>query len=113
MPRYLVDANLPRYFSQWNTPEYIHQHDLEASTPDQLIWEYARLHGLTIISKDSDFSNRILQNSPPPKVIHVRLGNMSMRDFHGSIERCWKDVLILSETHKLVIVWKDRLEGVR
>ncbi|MEZ4821876.1 MAG: DUF5615 family PIN-like protein [Ignavibacteria bacterium] len=37
------------------------------------MWEYAKENNLTIISKDADFSSRILIKSPPPKVIHIRL----------------------------------------
>lgn len=113
MLRYLIDANLPRWFSQWNSPDYVHQHDIDPSRHDALIWDYAREHGLTIITKDSDFSSRILLSEPPPKVVHVRLGNMDMRSFHEAIAKCWADVLAMNETHKLVIVHADRIEGVR
>ena len=113
MPRYLVDANLPRWFSQWNSADYVHQHDLDPSRHDTLIWDYARDEGLTIITKDSDFSSRILLGGPPPKVIHVRLGNMDMRTFHAAIAKCWTEVLAMNETHKLVIVHAERIEGVR
>lgn len=113
MPRYLVDVNLPRWFSQWNSADYLHQHDIDASQHDTLIWDYAREQELTIITKDSDFSSRILLSNPPPKVIHVRLGNMAMRTFHAAIAKCWPEVLAMNETHKLVIVHADRMEGVR
>lgn len=113
MARYLVDVNLPRWFSQWNNADYLHQHDIDASRHDTLIWGYAREHDLTIITKDSDFSSRILLSEPPPKVIHVRLGNMDMRSFHAAIAKCWSEVLAMNETHKLVIVHADRIEGVR
>lgn len=113
MPLYLVDANLPRWFSQWNSPDYIHQHDIDPTRHDQQIWEYAKAENLTIITKDSDFSSRILLSSPPPKVIHIRLGNMDMRTFHAAIDKCWPEVLDMNETHKLVVVHTDRIEGVR
>ncbi|MET7254612.1 DUF5615 family PIN-like protein [Dyadobacter fermentans] len=35
----------------------------------------------TIITKDSDFASRILISPPPPRVIHFRTGNMSMKEF--------------------------------
>ncbi|MDX9749685.1 MAG: DUF5615 family PIN-like protein [Flavobacteriales bacterium] len=113
MPRYLIDANLPRWFSQWNTADYVHQHDIDPTRHDAQIWDYAREKDLTIVTKDSDFSSRILLSEPPPKVIHVRLGNMDMRRFHEAIARCWNEVLRTSEEHKLVIVHLDRIESVR
>ncbi len=42
---------------------------------DGVVWEYARLHGLTIVSKDSDFYERGMRVGAPPKVIWIRLGN--------------------------------------
>ncbi len=42
---------------------------------DGVVWEYARLHGLTIVSKDSDFYERSMRVGAPPKVIWLRLGN--------------------------------------
>ncbi len=113
MPRYLIDVNLPRYFSVWNTEDYVYQASIDIRSSDGDIWAAARENSLTIISKDSDFSNRVLLSSPPPRVIHIRLGNMSMTAFHRIISSCWNDVLHLSETHKLVTVYADRIEAVR
>lgn len=113
MARYLIDANLPRWFSQWNSPDYVHQHDIDPTRHDALIWEYAKENDFTIITKDSDFSSRILLSAPPPRVIHIRLGNMSMRSFHEAIAKCWDEVLKTSATHKLVIVHADRIEAVQ
>lgn len=112
MPLYLVYANLPRWFSQWNSPDYIHQHDIDPTRHDQQIWEYAKAENLTIITKGSDFSSRILLSEPPPKVVHIRLGNMDMRSFHEAIGRCWDEVLKSSATHKLVSVYAGRIEAV-
>ncbi|WP_228724398.1 DUF5615 family PIN-like protein [Spirosoma sp. KUDC1026] len=67
---------------------------------------------MTIVTKDSDFSDRILLSVPPPKIIHIRIGNVSMRDFHALISSVWEDILTLSKEYKLVIVFKDRLEAV-
>ena len=47
---------------------------------DGVVWEYARLHGLTIVSKDSDFYYRSAREGAPPKVIWIQLGNCSTND---------------------------------
>jgi predicted nuclease of predicted toxin-antitoxin system len=39
------------------------------------VWEYAKLHGLTIVSKDSEVYERSMRVGAPPKVIWLRLGN--------------------------------------
>lgn len=48
--------------------------------PDAAIWQYAKEHDLIIVSKDADFSDWIMLSDPPPKVIHLRIGNMRLRD---------------------------------
>jgi predicted nuclease of predicted toxin-antitoxin system len=39
------------------------------------LWEYAREHGFTIVSKDNDFRQRVFVEGPPPKVIWLSIGN--------------------------------------
>jgi predicted nuclease of predicted toxin-antitoxin system len=111
-PKYLIDANLPRYFSLWNTDEFIHQSEIEDTWTDEQIWKYATENDLTIVTKDADFSNKIIFHQPPPKVIHIRFGNMKMRDFFTVMTTVWQDTVELSETHKLVNVFRDRIEGI-
>jgi len=43
-------------------------------------------------------------DEPPPRVIHVRVGNMKMREFHGFISQVWPQAAAMVESHKLVIV---------
>jgi predicted nuclease of predicted toxin-antitoxin system len=110
-PDYLIDVNLPYYFSLWNTPHYIHQQDLERTAPDSDIWSFAKDASMTIITKDADFSNRILVSSPPPRVIHFRTGNMSMKSFHRLVSGIWDEVLSLSHEYKLVVIFNDKIEA--
>ncbi|MEX0811216.1 MAG: DUF5615 family PIN-like protein [Chitinophagales bacterium] len=112
MAKYLVDANLPYYFSMWNTTDYVHQFDINDEAKDHEIWKYAKENNLTIITKDSDFADRILLKEPPPKVIHIRFGNMKMNDFFNTLSKVWGDVIKISETNKLVSVYIDRIEAV-
>jgi predicted nuclease of predicted toxin-antitoxin system len=42
---------------------------------DSAIWDYAKLNGFTIVSKDSDFQQRSLLFGSPPKFIWLRVGN--------------------------------------
>jgi predicted nuclease of predicted toxin-antitoxin system len=112
MPHFLIDVNLPYYFSLWRSSDYVHQLDIQNDAEDYAIWQYAKNRNLTIVTKDSDFSDRILLSTPPPKIIHIRTGNMSMRDFYGLISNVWEDVITLSKEYKLVIVFKDKLEAV-
>ena len=112
MPTFLVDVNLPYYFSLWNTEAYVHQIDIAPRAKDKTIWQYAIENNLVIITKDSDFSNRMLLSEPPPKVIHIRLGNMDMKAFYQVISDCWPEVIDMIQHYKLVTVYKNRLEGM-
>ena len=111
--KFLVDVNLPYYFGLWRSDEYVHQSDRDARESDAEIWDFAGKNDLTIITKDSDFSNRIMAQSPPPRVIHVRLGNMHMQEFHRILNACWDEVLTMNRSHKLVNIYPDRIEGLR
>jgi hypothetical protein len=73
--RYPIDANLPRWSSLGSGGDCEFVHDLGADWSDSAIWDYAAANGLTIVSKDADFSDRaLLANAGGPKVIHVRVG---------------------------------------
>jgi predicted nuclease of predicted toxin-antitoxin system len=109
---YLIDANLPYRFSVWHGDDYRHAYDLGESWEDIDLWRYARDHDLTIVTKDTDFSDWILLSEPPPRVIHLRIGNMRIRDFHRFISDTWPNIIVLSATHKLVSVYPDRIECV-
>ncbi len=112
MEGYIVDANLPYYFSLWRGDAYQHVIDINPEMKDSEIWDYAQNNNLTIITKDADFSDLILFNDPPPKVIHIRLGNMKMKAFHKAIDAIWSEVLIMSKNYKLVRVYQDQIEGI-
>ncbi len=80
--------------------------------PDAAIWQYAKEHGLIIVSKDTDFSDWVMLSDPPPKVIHLRIGNMRMRDLFAFLQRVWPQLAELSDAHKLVIVHENVIECV-
>ncbi len=46
---------------------------------DGEVWTYAKDHGFAIVSKDSDFADRSVLESDPPKIIWIRLGNCSTK----------------------------------
>ena len=59
--------------------EHVHNVHL-GSAEDGAIWNYAKQHGFAIVSKDSDFAERSVLESYPPKIIWIRLGNCSTTD---------------------------------
>ncbi len=112
MRQYLVDVNLPYYFSLWKNEKYIHQRNIDPKWKDTKIWDYAKENNLTIITKDSDFSEKILFLEPPPRIIHIKFGNVKMKMFHKIITETWEEICKTSKNYKLVNVFIDRIEGI-
>ncbi len=77
-----------------------------------ILKQFAKENNLTIVTKDADFSDLVLLNNPPPRVIHIKLGNMKMKAFHSAIDTIWNEVLMMSKEYKLVRVYKDKIEGI-
>ena len=112
MSKYLIDVNLPSRFSVWASDEYEHVVHINDELKDSEIWEYAKENNLTIVTKDTDFSDMIMLNNPPPRVIHIKIGNMKIREFHQLITRVWDDVCAMSEDYKLIRVYSNKIEGI-
>jgi predicted nuclease of predicted toxin-antitoxin system len=80
----LLDENLsPRLVDLLSDlyPGSDHVHNLNlGGANDSEVWGYAKLRGFAIVSKDSDFAERSVLESDPPKIIWVRLGNCSTEE---------------------------------
>ncbi|WP_399212839.1 MULTISPECIES: DUF5615 family PIN-like protein [unclassified Synechococcus] len=63
---------MPRQLRFQPSLPFTHVGELGRGMSDGEIWEYARLQELVIVTKDTDFSNRIMFNTPPPWVAHLR-----------------------------------------
>lgn len=74
--------------------------------------EYARKNNLVIITKDSDFSHKIMYKSPPPKVVHIRYGNIRIKKFYELIRNVWDTIENEIKDHKPVNVFVDRIESI-
>jgi predicted nuclease of predicted toxin-antitoxin system len=110
--RFLIDANLPHRFSLWSEEDFQHMRDIGETWTDTRIRQHARSHQLVIVTKDTDFSNRIMVSNPPPRVVHICFGNMRMRDFHGLISDLWPQIVELSAVNRLVRVYRHRIEAI-
>ena len=47
------------------------------AVPDEAVWQYAREHDFTIVSKDADFSDISMELGYPPKLIWLQIENWS------------------------------------
>lgn len=113
MKGFLLDENLPsRLLCSPSLPVTAFS-QVSRRPSDADLWQYARRHELALVSKDADFSDRIILHSPPPWVVHLRFGNLKRKEFHTRRARVWPQIVALLKAHKLVNVYADRLEGIR
>jgi len=112
MNGFFLDENLPSHIRFTPTLPIIPASAVGSSPTDTRIWEFARERELVIVSKDADFSERIILSKPPPWVVHIRFGNLRSKEFHALLARVWPQVEALLKSHKLVNVYSDRVEGV-
>ena len=112
MTGFLFDENLPHKLRFTPSLPVTHARALGKNPSDTDIWLYAKANSLIIVTKDADFSVRILMTEPPPKVVHLRFGNLRLAAFHSHLAHVWPRVEALLETNKLVNIYLDRLEAV-
>ena len=108
--RLLFDENLsPRLIRSFAAEFQNSAHVISvglAGASDQAIWDYARTHGYTVISKDDDFRGLALVNGAPPKVIWMRVGNASTTDIEKFIRSAlpWIKSFELSPEESVLIL---------
>jgi predicted nuclease of predicted toxin-antitoxin system len=109
----LLDQNLPARLTFTPALPVIPATSLGRNPTDTVLWDHAREYALAIVTKDTDFSDRIILKTPPPWIVHLRFGNLRRREFHAVLARAWPQVETLLPAHKLVNVYADRVEGIR
>jgi predicted nuclease of predicted toxin-antitoxin system len=112
MKGYLFDGNVPAQLRFSPRLPIFLLSKVDRNPSDTQIWEFARKHDLVIVSKDADFSDRIITKSPLPWVMHLRFGNLSRDEYHAFLARHWRQIEKLLKSHKLVNVYADRIERV-
>jgi len=100
--RLLFDQNLsPRLVERLEDlyPNSVHVLSVGLSKAmDVVVWDYALQNGLTIVTKDADFSELGTMLGFPPPVVWIRRGNCStqeietiLRDHYDAIEKLYED----------------------
>src|ERR1035437_315044 len=112
MKGWLFDENLPVQLRFSPKLPIVPPSKVGRNPSDSQIWEFAQSHDLVIVSKDADFSDRIITQSPPPRMVHLRFGNPGRNDFHALLARIWPQIETLLKSHKLVNVFADRIEDI-
>ena len=112
MRGYLLDENLPDQLSLPTRHPIHHARDLGAQLTDSELWAIARQERWAIVSKDADFADRIMLASPPPWIVHLRVGNLRLTEFRAFVARVWPQVETLLPASKLINVYQDRIEAI-
>lgn len=69
-------------------PESAHVSDLGLrGADDRRIWDHARDHGFTIVSKDTDFRERSFVEGFPPKIVWLDVGNAGTKAIADLVRR--------------------------
>jgi predicted nuclease of predicted toxin-antitoxin system len=99
--RRLLDENLsPRLATSLGLGDlypgsaHVTAHDL-GQAPDDAVWAFAREHGYTLVTKDSDFHELSLIRGTPPKVVWIRRGNCSTNQIEAILRRHEVDIQCL------------------
>jgi predicted nuclease of predicted toxin-antitoxin system len=73
---------------------------------DFVVWEWARKHGFTIVSKDTDFHQRAIVFGHPPKIIWLRVGNCETSLITNLLRSRYQVIrqFIESETESLLVL---------
>ena len=113
MKGFLFDENVPRRIRFTPSLPIVHATQLGESCIDSHLWTYARENALVIVTKDSDFSNRIMVEAAPPWIVHLRFGNLQKNEFHDFLSRIWPNIEALLPHNKLINVYLDHIEAAQ
>ena len=67
------------------------------SADDETVWRFALQHGLTIVSKDSDFRQQSFLFGHPPKVVWIRRGNCSTVEIEAILRDRYNDLIVFEQ----------------
>src|SRR3954471_19405682 len=113
MTGFLFDDNLPYVPSLRTQWPVTHARQLGSRLSDSELWSHAQRFDLAIVTKDADFSQRIVLSTPPPRVVHLRVRNFRRRDLIVFLESVWPGIEGLIAAHKLVNAYRDRIETLK
>ena len=113
MTHLLIDENLPASLAQLLPVKCSHATDIGAQPTDTQLWVLARENDWTILTRDTDFFDRIMLEGSPPKVIWVRLGNIRRADLENLLLKRWPAICQLLNEADLVKVHPASMEAVK
>lgn len=110
--QFLIDENLPKKLILDSQHAFMHVEEIGTQLTDTEVWEYAKANSFIVITKDTDFYNRMSVHGPPPKVIWVKLGNMRKMELEKCMLAKWPDILKRIKTFDLLEIHLHHIEGL-
>lgn len=71
---------------------------------DQAVWDYAREHGYTVVTKDADYSELLLLYGYPPKIIWIRRGNCTTQAIENLLRDNFEAIETMCDDHVAGII---------
>jgi Uncharacterized protein conserved in bacteria len=104
----LFDQNLsPRLIRRLDDlyPDSNHVYLIGLDTsPDPVIWEYARDNEFIVVTRDADFSDLNVMLGFPPKVIWIRRGNCTTSEIETVLRSNYEAVQSLADDESVGIL---------
>jgi predicted nuclease of predicted toxin-antitoxin system len=106
----LLDENLSDRITLFPDSKHIKAVGLREAE-DFVVWEWAKKHGVTIVSKDIDFHQRAIVFGHPPKIIWLRVGSCETSLITNLLRSRYQLIrqFIESETESLLVL--ERLQA--
>ncbi len=111
--RFLVDAQLPPALTRLLEPmgheaQHVIELNFEAAS-DLTIWNYAKAHAATIVTKDEDFRALGMTDENGPPVIWIRIGNTTTPALLKTLSGSWQAITeALERGEPIIEVTEDR-----
>jgi len=109
----LIDENLPIALAQILPIECTHATEIGDQPSDMQLWNYARERDWIVLTRDTDFFDRVMLVGPPPRVIWVRLGNIRRADLQNRLLELWPQICDLLINADIIEVHPSALEAVK
>jgi predicted nuclease of predicted toxin-antitoxin system len=108
----LIDENLPIALGRGLGLKTVHTTELGNRLSDLELWDEAIAQESVLVTRDTDFFDRMSLIGPPPKVIWIRLGNMRRKELERVFSERWPKIDQLLQTSDLVEIFIDSIEGI-
>lgn len=110
---YWLDAQLPPQLAPWMTDTFgVSAYSASflgyRDASDDEIFQAARQAGAVVVSKDSDFLDRVTRLGAPPQLLYVTCGNTSTRFLKEVFIRVFPEAHRLLEQGEAVVEISDR-----